>query len=161
MFTLKLSSPASLNVNCFLLGFTPFLQSCLWALILLEICRVMGVWVLVLIAAVWNFSLTIFPLTHWFQNHLAHALAQDLAYYPFPTPDSQLPFLQIYSLYPNSSKCVSKSPEVVMKMPLSGPHPRSNESESESEARGFVFITFSPKRFWRLRTTTLCSASSR
>lgn len=121
IFTLKLSSPASLNVKGFLFGFTPCLQAHLCAFILFENMtgsQVPGLSILT--AAVWNFSLTIFPLTD-FQT--AHTLAWDITCCPLPTPESQLPFLPIHSLYQYSSNVLPNHQEWWLKCLFLGPIP--------------------------------------
>lgn len=150
MFTLKLSSPAFLIVNCFLLGFTPLLPLSP-SLSAYPLWNTAGSRVAEDSYSLLQYgTVTIFPCTHWFLIHPAHTLAQDIICRPFPTPDSKLPFLQIHSLYQYFSKCASKSPGMVIRMPISGPQPRSNESESGSEAWQFVFITKSTPKILKL-----------
>lgn len=89
-----------LNTSCFLLGFTPiFAVHIFEALSSLKYGRVIGTQGLVHMAVAWKFSLIIFTITSLASNSSSRTLAKDTTRCPFPNPESQLPLLQIHSLY--------------------------------------------------------------
>ena len=126
MFILKVSSPASLHIKCFLFGFTAFLQPHHWAFHLLERWE----------SYYSRISTHCCSKKYFFDNLYTYLLIFNSYSSQFGSGYNQLSMSKPRCPAAISANVHQNHLGMVIKMPISGPYPKSNESKFQEWGLG-------------------------